>query len=136
MAYCTKCGNQLPEDASFCISCGTAAANAEPQNVGYKYARPAEKKEVSKSPAVSAMVFSIVSLITSIFCYIPVVFFVFSVISFIFIVVARSNRTSYVRLAEEENGFTRTANICTIVAIPLTIFFTILGIVLTVAIFE
>lgn len=135
MAYCTNCGNQLPEDASFCISCGTEVGGA-PQNAGYKYARPAEKKEVSKGPAVSAMVFSIVSLITSIFCYIPVVFFIFAIISFIFIAVARSNRNSYVRMAGEENGFTRTANICTIVAIPLTIFFTILGIALTVAIFE
>ncbi|MGD0978776.1 MAG: zinc-ribbon domain-containing protein [Candidatus Bathyarchaeia archaeon] len=29
--YCPKCGTQLPDDASFCIKCGTSLTTAQPQ---------------------------------------------------------------------------------------------------------
>ena len=42
MAFCKNCGNQLPDDASFCANCGTPVDNsqqAEPQQT-YQQAAP------------------------------------------------------------------------------------------------
>ena len=37
--FCYNCGQQLPEDARFCMQCGTAVISATPSQMGENIAK-------------------------------------------------------------------------------------------------
>lgn len=138
MAYCINCGHCLEQDSKFCSQCGKETVYEQGENTGtYSgYTAPLPQQKPSIGSSIASMVFAILSLEMSIFCYIPVVFFVFTAISVAFICVARGQRNQYVSLAGKENVFTKVANICSIIAIPTTVIFSMVGFALTLAMFE
>jgi ribosomal protein L40E len=59
MAYCSKCGEKLPKDASFCPKCGAktltgTAANATPQSDELNEAFAKMSKELEKAFTLAA----------------------------------------------------------------------------------
>lgn len=64
MAFCTKCGNEIPDDSSFCSVCGQPVGDVvqvqapATQQTEYYGSQPAQKPE-GKALAICALVFSI-----------------------------------------------------------------------------
>ena len=135
MAYCSNCGNLLEEGSNFCDQCGKklnheqdGGAQNNAQNCG-AYCPPPRKATLADS--IISMVLAILAMELSIFCFIPVVSIPFTGCCVALICVSRSKRTTYINMAIEENGFTKAANVCSIVAIPLTAFLGFIGLVAT-----
>ena len=67
MKYCTNCGNQLPDEAGFCTSCGAAMEQTTPQQ---NYAQPQQPNYAQPAPQVSglataAKIFMIISTVVT-----------------------------------------------------------------------
>lgn len=133
MAYCSNCGNFLEEGSNFCDQCGKNVNPAQ-NNVGNGGAFYNPPKKASIADAVVSMVLAILALELSLLCWIPIFAFPFTALCIVFICVSRGKRNTYLSLADEENGFTKTAIICSTIAIPLTAFFGFIGIALTLSI--
>lgn len=131
MAYCSNCGNFLEEGSNFCDQCGKAVKQTQ-GNTSYQNSTSVPPKKASISDAVVAMVFSILALELSICCFFPVVCIPFIGLSIAFICFSKTKRNRYLECAVEENGFTKAANICSTIAIPLTAFFGFIGFMLTI----
>lgn len=130
MAYCSNCGNLLEEGSNFCDQCGKAIRSHE--NTSYQsnnFSAPPQKAKLAD--AIVSMIFAIISMELSIFCFFPIFCIPFIGLCVAFICISRAKRTAYINLAVEENGFTKAANICSIVAIPLTAFFGFMGFIFT-----
>ena len=108
-------------------------AYTEPPKSRPVYQAEPPKKEVSKSDAITSMVFGILSIFMAIFAIYPFVGFLFMGTSLAFIIVAKKKRNAYVREAGEDMGFSRAGKITSTVAIPLLCFFTLYGLVFTLA---
>ena len=106
-------------------------AYTEPPKSRPVYHAEPPKKEVSKSDAITSMVFGILSIFMAIFAIYPFVGFLFMGTSLAFIIVAKKKRNAYVREAGEDMGFSRAGKITSTVAIPLLCFFTLYGLVFT-----
>ena len=133
MAYCSNCGNFLEEGSNFCDQCGKNVNPAQ-NNVGNGGAFYNPPKKASIADAVVSMVLAILALELSLLCWIPIFAFPFTALSIVFICVSKGKRNTYLSLADEENGFTKTAAICSTIAIPLTAFFGFICIALTLSI--
>ena len=153
--FCVYCGNEIkileeqPEKIFTTVvneSEGKAQNEAEksapesqqaytepPKSRPVYYAEP-PKKEVSKSDAITSMVFGILSIFMAIFALYPFIGFLFMGTSLAFIIVAKKKRNAYVREAGEDMGFSRAGKITSTVAIPLLCFFTLYGLVFTLTI--
>ena len=111
----------------------TEQAYTEPPKSRPVYHAEPPKKEVSKSDAIISMVFGILSIFMAIFALYPFIGFLFMGTSLAFIIVAKKKRNAYVREAGEDMGFSRAGKITSTVAIPLLCFFTLYGLVFTLA---
>ena len=153
--FCVYCGNEIkileeqPEKIFTTVvneSEGKAQNEAEksapesqqaytepPKSRPVYHAEP-PKKEVSKSDAITSMVFGILSIFMAIFALYPFAGFLFMGTSLAFIIVAKKKRNAYVREAGEDMGFSRAGKITSTVAIPLLCFFTLYGLVFTLTI--
>ncbi len=102
--------------------------NPQPRSVYNPYPQ-AENKSLS----IRSMVFGILSLGLSELCFIP--FFVFPIMAMCiaFLCISFSMRRKYIRTAFVDNGFSKAGKICSIVAIPLIAFFSLYGIIFTIA---
>ena len=131
MAYCSNCGNFLEEGSNFCDQCGKQVKQQENSGYtqGYSYNPP---KKARISDAIISMVFAILALEMSLTCWIPFFCFPFTALCIVFICVAKSKRNSYLEAAIEDNGFTKTAAICSTIAIPLTAFLGFIGFVISI----
>lgn len=109
-------------------------AYTEPPKSRPVYHAEPPKKEVSKSDAITSMVFGILSIFMAIFALYPFAGFLFMGTSLAFIIVAKKKRNAYVREAGEDMGFSRAGKITSTVAIPLLCFFTLYGLVFTLTI--
>jgi hypothetical protein len=109
-------------------------AYTEPPKSRPVYHAEPPKKEVSKSDAITSMVFGILSIFMAIFAVYPFVGFLFMGTSLAFIIVSKKKRNAYVREAGEDMGFSRAGKITSTVAIPLLCFFTLYGLVFTLTI--
>ncbi len=148
--FCVYCGNEIkileeqPEKIFTTVvnepinEAENSAPKAEqaytepPKSRPVYHAEP-PKKEVSKSDAITSMVFGILSIFMAIFAIYPFVGFLFMATSLAFIIVAKKKRNAYVREAGEDMGFSRAGKITSTVAIPLLCFFTLYGLVFTLA---
>ncbi len=73
MAFCTKCGTQLPENAAFCPGCGVSVnpqfqqAPQEPngQQPAYQVYAPVKKKVPGRGFGIASMVLGILGLMTA-----------------------------------------------------------------------
>jgi len=45
MVFCSKCGKELPEDAHFCLNCGTRTAKGEAAKVPTPYKEKVSEME-------------------------------------------------------------------------------------------
>lgn len=55
--FCENCGNPLPEDSKFCLSCGAKVASAEPEGQAVQEtAVAADAVQVDEAPAADAVV--------------------------------------------------------------------------------
>lgn len=157
---CASCGSEIDEGARFCPRCGTKTgegskpeeARQEPSPVYNQpmqahapvrpvYEQPVyeppvnapveqKPKNVSKKNSILSMAFGIASVFCGLFSWYYICPFIFIAGSIIFGSLSNSKREAYLREAGEQNGFTRAGKITTIVSIPLTIVFGIIGIVL------
>ena len=100
--------------------------NPQPRPVYNPYPQGNER-----SLAVRSMVFGILALALSELCFIPVLVFPMMALCITFLCVSFSMRRKYIRVAFIDNGFTRAGKICSIVAIPCTVLFSIYGIIFT-----
>lgn len=136
--FCTGCGKQLNENDAFCSSCGKkqgaqeqAPTYSQPVYAPTVNATAEQKpKNVSKKNSILSMAFGIASVFCGLFSWYYICPFIFIAGSIIFGTLSNSKREEYLREAGEQNGFTRAGKITTIVSIPLTIVFGIIGIVL------
>ena len=153
--FCVYCGNEikiLEEQPEKIFTTVVNEAEGKAQNEAEKSARESQqayteppksrpvyhaeppKKEVSKSDAITSMVFGILSIFMAIFALYPFAGFLFMGTSLAFIIVAKKKRNAYVREAGEDMGFSRAGKITSTVAIPLLCFFTLYGLVFTLTI--
>lgn len=54
MAFCSKCGKELPEDAKFCTSCGTSVDGSDTPNAGVGTDYKEKAKELMNTPDTTA----------------------------------------------------------------------------------
>jgi hypothetical protein len=148
MPYCAHCGNFVDENTQFCGSCG-AKQNAQPQQQTY-YQQPQQQQTyqtyqtyqqpqqsyyqpasapVSKKCSVLALVFGIVALFSGIFCIYPIANIFFLPMAIVFLIIAKKQRNNFVNQNGSDNGMSRTGNILAIIAIPITILFSLLSLV-------
>lgn len=111
MAFCKNCGNELPDDAKFCTSCGAPAqenetVTATPVVNETVYTETPAPKE--RSLNVGMLVFSIINM--ALYCGV-----VFGIISLIMTILAKNADTD-----ESEHSKLKTAKILNIIGIIIT----------------
>ena len=111
-----------------------ASVTPPPVNERPVYHAEPPKKVVSKSDAITSMVFGILSIFMGIFAIYPFACFLFMGASIAFIIVAKKKRKAYLGEAEVDCGFSRAGKITSTVAIPVLSFFSIYGLAFTIAI--
>ncbi|MBE6624985.1 MAG: zinc ribbon domain-containing protein [Ruminococcaceae bacterium] len=111
-----------------------ASFTPPPVNERPVYHAEPPKKVVSKSDAITSMVFGILSIFMGIFALYPFAGFFFMGASIAFIIVAKKKRKAYLGDAEVDCGFSRAGKITSTVAIPVLSFFSIYGLAFTIAI--
>lgn len=97
MAFCKYCGNEIPDEAKFCPSCGASQAEAEEQKteqqnsefVGYEplFYPPSGKLKIGY------LVWSILNMFLSVFCCFPFVL-PLAIVGLVMTVTAQDARTA------------------------------------------
>ncbi len=137
MAFCTHCGNNVNDTDKFCGSCGASvntSAQAQPQAPQYQtqqayYNPQPQPQNVSKKDSIMSLIFGGLSIFFGIFSMYP--FFIFLVPAIICTSIAKRKRNSYVAQAGCDNGFSKAGRILSTIAIPVTIFFGIIGLIIS-----
>ncbi len=89
---------------------------------------------VSKKNSILSMIFSLVSLTSAVYAIIPPFLFIaFTPIAIVFMILGFKKRNTFVRENGMDNGFSKTGKICSTISIPVTIIFTLLGLILSIA---
>ena len=149
--FCVYCGSAIANPRTEDEKIYTTAVNDEPKaqesgaeaQAGFTpppvnerpvYHAEPPKKVVSKSDAITSMVFGILSIFMGIFALYPFACFLFMGASIAFIIVAKKKRKAYLGEAEVDCGFSRAGKITSTVAIPVLSFFSIYGLAFTIAI--
>jgi uncharacterized membrane protein YvbJ len=121
MAFCKNCGNELPNDAKFCTSCGAPAQ----ENETVKATPVVNETVYTETPApkertlnVGMLVFSIINI--ALCCGV-----VFGIISLIMTILAKNADTD-----ESERSKLKTAKILNIIGIIITSVYVLLYVVI------
>lgn len=149
--FCPNCGEAVEADARFCIKCGNALEAQEPEQAPvveekpvaeatptynyYQDAQEAPKAPVSKKNSIISMVFGLVSLEVGAMAIMPIYVFMFLPIAIVFSILGMKKSGQYTTEAGAPNAFSRVGKITSIIALPLSIVFGIIGLILTIALF-
>ena len=160
--YCKNCFATLEEDAKFCTACGAPVENepkveekpAQPklsdedierilaqkeaemaaqnsQAGNYQENKP--NPEVSKKNSIISMIFGLVALEFAASAIMPIYAIIFMAVGIVFSVLAKRKSTQYIEEAGAPNAFTKVGRITATIAIPVSIVFGVIGLILTIA---
>ena len=108
-------------------------AAQNPQASNYQENKP--NPEVSKKNSIISMIFGLLSLEFAATAITPIMGFVFLICAIVFSVIAKRKSTQYIDEAGAQNAFTKVGRITATIAIPVSIVFGVIGLILTVALF-
>jgi uncharacterized membrane protein YvbJ len=161
--YCKNCFATLEDDAKFCTACGAPVENESkveekpaqpklsdedierilaqkeaemaaqnPQRNDY-YQENKPNPEVSKKNSIISMIFGIISLEFAATAIMPIYAIIFMAVGIVFSVLAKRKSTQYIEEAGAPNAFTKVGRITATIAIPVSIVFGVIGLILTIA---
>lgn len=110
-------------------------AKQEPKYDYYQSDAPQPKPEVSKKNSIISMIFGLVALEFAVTSIIPIYAIVFMVVGIVFSVLAKRKSTQYIEEAGAPNAFTKVGRITATIALPVSIVFGVIGLILTIALF-
>lgn len=162
--YCKSCFATLEDDAKFCTACGAPVENEpkveekpaqpklsdedierilaqkeaemaaqNPQASNYQENKP--NPEVSKKNSIISMIFGLLSLDFAASAIMPIYAIIFMAVGIVFSVLAKRKSTQYINEAGAPNAFTKVGRITATIAIPVSIVFGVIGLILTIALF-
>ena len=153
--FCPNCGAEVEGGARFCVMCGSALEEkkpvepvaepaveqaepvAEPQPTYNYYQEPGAqpKAPVSKKNSIISMVFGLVALELGAMAFMPIYAFIFFPVALVFAILGMKKSGQYTTEAGEPNVFSRIGKITSIISIPLSAVFGLVGLILTLALF-
>ena len=160
-SFCPNCGAEVEGGARFCVMCGSALEEkkpvepvaepaveqaepevqaepvAEPQPTYNYYQEPGAqpKAPVSKKNSIISMVFGLVALELGAMAFMPIYAFIFFPVALVFAILGMKKSGQYTTEAGEPNVFSRIGKITSIISIPLSAVFGLVGLILTIALF-
>ncbi|MBQ7906676.1 MAG: zinc ribbon domain-containing protein [Clostridia bacterium] len=128
-SFCSGCGTELKENEAFCHLCGTKTQQAA---VAVVEEQTDEPKKISYKDGVMSMVFGFLAEYVGELSMLPFVFPIFLAGAIVLMVFSKKYRDRYLSQYGKHCGFTVAGNVARIMAIPVTVFCALYGLVFTI----